>query len=100
MTHEIENLSDRNVRTFTKTDTVYISKLEGGYSLHYLCKFNRIENGCVVGNAISCSPTWGMHRSSVGIEIKSRITKCYLWGKGQGDAHPRCHWFLKDGICD
>ena len=95
---DIQNLINKNVRDFTPDDTVYITRMDGKYSIHYYCKFNRIENGCIVGNALSCQPHWGMHSTDKGKEVKARISKCYLFGKDEKDEWARCHWFTKEGI--
>lgn len=98
---DIENLTDKNIREFTPKDTVYITRNNGGYSLHYYCQFNRIENGCVIGNTISCYPNWWMHSTDTGKEVKARISKCYLFGKDEKtDDWARCHWFTKKGTAN
>ena len=90
-----ENLTDKNIKDFQPGDTIYINKIENGYSYFYFCEFISIERGIVKGKIIS------VHRECAKIDIGKTITarknKCLLWGKDENDEYTRCHWFNKEG---
>lgn len=93
-----DNLTDRPVTDFVPNkDTIYITKMKGGFQITHLCKFVSFERGIVTGDVIEFEPDWAYHSVDVkeGIQIRARLAKCYLWGMRPTDSidWPHCNWF-------
>lgn len=87
---KIENLTDKPLKDFQPTDTLYICKKIGGFDGHYLCEFVGIEKGLVKAKPISVEPRWwGVPEGF----LRARASSCYLYGRGAPDHHAHCIWF-------
>lgn len=96
--NEEENLTNRPITEFISgEDTIYISKMRGGFQIVHYCKFVSYERGVVTGDVISWDPDWAYNEWDLecGIEVRARLSKCYLFGREPEDevAWPMCHWF-------
>jgi hypothetical protein len=99
------NMQFKNIREFVDKDTIYISKLEGGMKGHqiiYYCKFHSFSKGIVKGIVMDADPVWAIRPQDKGKLISARITKCFLYGKSQGQVEVwnYCHWFNKEGVVE
>jgi len=70
-------------------DTIYIRKIQSGFSITYECSFVSYGKGIVTATIVSCDHDWNRKTG----DIMARPSSCYLWGKGKDGAYPRCHWF-------
>ena len=97
MNREVENLTSKPITEFVPGDTIYITKMVRGHQFTHLCKFASYERGIVTGDVISFEPSWAYHPMDLerGIQVRARLSRCYLWGKFSGDVlkYPHCHWF-------
>ena len=96
------NLTDKNIKDFQAGDSLYINKVENGYSKFYLCEFISINKGIVKAKVIERTERWDKNKPED--IITARKTSCMLWGndpeqaKDFGvDKRERCHWFNKEG---
>ena len=97
MIDKIENLTDKPITDFVEGDTIYVSKMQGGHQIIYLCKFVSFERGVVTGDVVDYSPDWA-HRPfelERGLQVRARLNKCYLFGRlpGGNVKWPHAHWF-------
>jgi hypothetical protein len=98
--------SGKNFHTMKQGETYYTKKLVNNFDYTFFCKFVKFEKGIVYGEIVDMHPDYA---KSSWIEehdpiMKSRPTKCYLWGlreKNQrmSDHDFCCHWFNSNGIC-
>lgn len=97
-----ENITNKHIKDFTESDTVYMKKIIGGAQVGYFCKFISFSRGIVKGEIISADTNPHLHEREAGKIITSRLTNCYLWGNSEADivTHPHCHWFNKNGTID
>lgn len=91
------NHTDKNIREFCDLDTIYISKMNGGYQLTHLCRFVSFGKGVVKGAIVSVNPEWAMHARLKGQHITARLDKCYLLGAFDSRSPDSAHWFDKEG---
>ena len=94
---KVVNLTDKPITEFVPGDTIYIKKMKGGFGIIYLCRFVSFERGIVTGDVISCEPKWACskHEIKKGVQLRARLSKCYLWGLFADDELEwnHCHWF-------
>jgi len=93
-TESVVNMTDKPLSEFKDGDSLYIQKMPGGSSGHIvdlLCVFRGLYRGVVTADVVSVEPDWA--GGWVGKRITAVAEKCYLWGVGEGEINPRCHWF-------
>jgi hypothetical protein len=100
MKHSVCNITDKNIRDFNNTDTIYIVKKMGGYRYYYFCTFEKYERGSVYGKVISVEPNGEIFNNTVvNTIVSARLKNCYLFGRTKNDAisYDYCHWFTSSG---
>jgi hypothetical protein len=95
MDERIENITTKNIKEFTPTDTIYINKMIGCYSHIILCQFVKFERGIVTGIVIKTDRQYCTINK--GESIKARLKKCCLFGKPKGASYSYCNWFNSKG---
>ena len=93
------NLQDKALEDFDPKDTLYIRKMERGYSFHYLCQFISYKKGIVRAKVIKTMDHPYLNPRDIPKELTARPKNCYLWGMRQDriDRWACCHWYKKDG---
>lgn len=89
------NLNTKRLTEFTKDDTIYISKSEGGHSDLYFCKFISYDasKAVVCGEILEKPASW-MRDSIVETQISARYDKCCLYGNATDeDDRSYYRWF-------
>jgi hypothetical protein len=89
----VANLTYKPLSEFEQGDTIYISKMHGGFQAIYFCVFMGFERGIVKAIVKSDGATHG--RYLVGEPITTKPNKCMVWGWGPNDNWDRIHWFKK-----
>jgi hypothetical protein len=95
--NEIINYTDKPISEFTKNDTFYSIKTQGGFEYTFFLEFIKFEKGIITGKVCgkiqpnNKDGAWiGKEYIRLGSEMSFRLSKCYTWSK-QG-----CHWFKKN----
>jgi hypothetical protein len=97
MEERIVNLQKKSLKEFTPEDTLYIRKMERGYSFHYLCQFVALKKGVVHAKVIKVLDRPWMREFDIPKTLTAKPSSCYLWGKDPSDDRwERCYWYKKD----
>lgn len=91
------NLQNKSLKDFGPKDTVYVCKMERGYSFHYLCQFIKMERGIVHVKVIKSTDGRSIRDIDLPKTLSVRSNKCYLWGKKHDSEWEHCHWWGNDG---
>lgn len=82
------NYQQKNIKQFTKSDTIYISRFEINFTAKYYCGFlELLKNNVVKGEILEHDD-----QEMRGVIIKAKVENCYLLDKDYDE-----HWFDKDG---
>lgn len=86
------NMTDMPLSGFKDGDTLYVQRMEHGYTTFLLCAFRGLlGGGTVVADVLHVWPEYV--KKWDGKRISTVTRKCFLWGKSEGEVDPRCHWF-------
>jgi hypothetical protein len=76
-------------------DSLFMQKILFSDMLYsFECEFISFSKGIVSAKVVAVEPEYGVRH--VGEVVTAKVSKCYLWGCGEGERYPRCHWFRKD----
>ena len=87
----VVNMTGKPLSEFKDGDSLYVQKMESGYSVDLLCAFRGLVGGAVVADVVSVDPDYRWKWK--GMRVRTVARKCFLWGVGEGEVNPRCHWF-------
>ncbi len=91
---DIHNLSTKNIKEFTKEDTIYIKDKNSFNKQQYLCQFVSYDAGAqrVTGTVLRNNQEY---ERGVGRELTAPLKDCSLFGESEmnGNKHPRRHSF-------
>jgi hypothetical protein len=94
----VDNLQAKSIKDFGPQDTLYVRKMERGYSFHYLCQFIKMERGVVHVKVIKSTDGRGLRDIDIPKTLSVKACNCYLWGKdADDDQWERCHWW-RNGV--
>lgn len=85
---EKENLTTKNIKDFTTSDTVYLRYMKDPqHPVFFLCQFIKFENGRVYGKAISTdtNPQLWENEIASGLFIDTKLEKAALNGKMESE---------------
>jgi hypothetical protein len=86
------NLTDKPLCEFKDGDTLYVEKMEAGYSVTLLCAFRGLNGRVVIVDVIDVTPDYRSNWK--GKRTSTVARKCYLWGPDETNPRDsRCHWF-------
>jgi|SaaInlLV_10m_DNA_2_1039722.scaffolds.fasta_scaffold135098_1 hypothetical protein len=98
MNERIVNLTQKSILEFTDKDTIYITKMRGGYKETFFCSFVSYYKGTVTGKIITTDSLFNRMCNEIDREVYAKLRNCYLWGKAELLERDYCHWFKKGGL--
>lgn len=98
MDRTINYTPNKKITDFKPGDTLYISKMSGGYQFWFLCEFIRLKGNKIIAKILDGDPDWSMSlfEFNKGTEILSIPQKTYLWGNDGKLKWNHCIWYNKE----